>query len=116
MIAPATGSLPAKNLLIIGLGDTQTFTPQRMELVGSIAYREFSLLGIVHPYFAPTVFGASRGKLVQDSAYLAGQADATDSKQGIQRAIAHSGKEPATEFPNNLLYHRRQNYWIRVTS
>jgi hypothetical protein len=125
LIAPSTGSLPAKNLLIIGLGDSQTFTPQRMELVGSIAYRESSLLGVVHPYFAPTVLdggvakyttgeisenfmtgflraartekilqgvGASRGKLVQDLTYLAGPAHATDTKQGIQRAIADSGK------------------------
>ena len=125
LIAPSTGSLPAKNLLIVGLGDSQTFTPQRMELVGSIAYRESSLLGVVHPYFAPTVLeggvarytpgeisekfmtgflraartekilqavGASRGKLVQDLTYLAGPAHATDTKQGIQRALADTGK------------------------
>ena len=125
LIAPSTGSLPAKNLLIVGLGDSQTFTPQRMELVGSIAYRESSLLGVVHPYFAPTILdggvarystgeisekfmtgflraartekilqgvGASRGKLVQDLTYLAGPAYATDTKQGIQRALADSGK------------------------
>jgi len=125
LIAPSTGSLPAKNLLIVGLGDSQTFTPQRMELVGSIAYRESSILGVVHPYFAPTILdggvarystgeisekfmtgflraartekilqgvGASRGKLVQDLTYLAGPAHATDTKQGIQRALADSGK------------------------
>jgi hypothetical protein len=125
LIAPSTGSLPAKNLLIVGLGDSQTFTPQRLELVGSIAYRESSLLGVVHPYFAPTVLeggvarytpgeisekfmtgflraartekilqgvGASRGKLVQDLTYLAGPAHATDTKQGIQRALADTSK------------------------
>jgi hypothetical protein len=125
LIAPSTGSLPAKNLLIVGLGDSQTFTPQRMELVGSIAYRQSSLLGVVHPYFAPTILeggvaryttgeisekfmtgflraartekilqgvGASRGKLVQDLTYLAGPAHATDTKQGIQRALADTSK------------------------
>jgi hypothetical protein len=125
LVAPSAGNLAAKNLLIIGLGDSQTFTPQRMELVGSIAYRESSLLGIVHPYFAPTILdggvaryttgevaenfmagflraartekilqgvGASRGKLVEDLTFLAGAAHATDTKQGIQRAIADSGK------------------------
>jgi hypothetical protein len=125
LIAPSTGSLPAKNLLVVGLGDSQTFTPQRLELVGSIAYRESSLLGVVHPYFAPTILdggvaryttgeisekfmtgflraartekilqgvGASRGKLVQDLTYLAGPAHATDIKQGIQRALADTGK------------------------
>ena len=125
LVAPSAGNLPAKNLLIIGLGDSQTFTPQRMELVGSIAYRESSLLGIVHPYFAPTILdggvakcspgevaenfmagflraartekilqgvGDARGKLVADLTFLPGAAHATDTKQGIQRAIADSGK------------------------
>jgi cytosol aminopeptidase family protein len=50
---PAT--LGAKRLLIIGLGDSQTFTPERMELVGSIAYRESFRLGSANPYFAPTI-------------------------------------------------------------
>jgi hypothetical protein len=36
--------------------------------------------------------GASRGKLVQDLTYLAGPAHATDTKQGIQRALADTGK------------------------
>ena len=125
LVAPSAGNLPAKNLLIIGLGDPQTFTPQRMELVGSIAYRESSFLGIVHPYFAPTILeggvarystgevaetfmagflraartekilqglGASTGKLVENLTFLAGAAYATDTKEGIQRAIANSGK------------------------
>jgi hypothetical protein len=55
LIIPPAGGLAAKKLLIIGLGDSQTFTPQRMELVGSIAYRESNRLGIAHPTFAPTV-------------------------------------------------------------
>ena len=48
-------SLTAKRVLIIGLGDSQTFTPERMELVGAIAYREASRLGVAHPFFAPTI-------------------------------------------------------------
>jgi hypothetical protein len=36
--------------------------------------------------------GASRGKLLQDLTYLAGPAHASDAKQGIQRAVADSGK------------------------
>jgi len=34
------GSLAARNRLITGLGDSQTFTPRRLELVGSIACNE----------------------------------------------------------------------------
>ena len=55
LIAPPAGSLAAKKLLIIGLGDSQNFTPQRMEFVGSIVYRESNRLGIAHPFFAPTI-------------------------------------------------------------
>jgi cytosol aminopeptidase family protein len=55
LIVPPAGSLTARKLLIIGLGDSQTFTPQRLELVGSIAYNESYRLGIAHPFFAPTI-------------------------------------------------------------
>ena len=55
LIAPAAGKMSAKKLLIVGLGDSQTYTPQRMELVGSIVYREASRLGVESPFFAPTV-------------------------------------------------------------
>jgi hypothetical protein len=55
LITPSAGSLNARKLLVIGLGDSQTFTPQRMELVGSIVYREANRLGVSHPFFAPTL-------------------------------------------------------------
>jgi hypothetical protein len=55
LIAPPKGSLGAKKLLIIGLGDSQSFTPQRMQLVGEILYAEASHIGVAHPYFAPTI-------------------------------------------------------------
>ena len=55
VIVPPLGGLPAKKLLIIGLGDSQTFTPERMDMVGAIFYREANRMGVAHPYFAPTV-------------------------------------------------------------
>jgi hypothetical protein len=55
VLAPPSGTLAAKRLLVIGLGDSQTFAPDRMELVGSIAYRESFRLGSANPYFAPTI-------------------------------------------------------------
>ncbi len=126
LITPSTGNLAAKNLLIIGLGDSETFTPQRMELVGTIAYRESERLNIRHPYFAPTILdggvaryktseisqtfmtgflraartekilvgvGASAIAVVQDLTFLAGSAHATDTKQGIEAALASNGKQ-----------------------
>ena len=50
LVVPPAGSLAARKLLIIGLGDSQTFTPQRLELVGSIAYNESNRLGGAHPF------------------------------------------------------------------
>jgi Cytosol aminopeptidase family, N-terminal domain len=125
LLVSPVGALAAKNLLIIGLGDSQTFTPQRMELVGSVAYRESNRLGIRHPYFAATILdggvaryktgeiseafmagflraartekvlqgvGAAAGPVVQELTFLAGAAYATDTKRGIEKALAASGK------------------------
>jgi hypothetical protein len=55
LITPPAGTLGAKRLLLIGLGDSSTFTPERMELVGRIALQEAQRLGVAHPFFAPTV-------------------------------------------------------------
>ncbi len=92
---PPAGSLGAKTLLIIGLGDSQTFSPQRMQLVGEILYDEASRLGVAHPFFAPTILdggvskfttgevaeqviagflrGAATGKLLRDANASPGQ-------------------------------------------
>ncbi len=55
VIVPRASSLGARKLLIVGLGDSENFTPQRMELVGSIVYRESNRFGVAHPFFAPTI-------------------------------------------------------------
>jgi hypothetical protein len=55
LIARPKDSLGARKLLIVGLGDSQTFSPQRMQLVGEILYGEASRLGVAHPFFAPTI-------------------------------------------------------------
>jgi hypothetical protein len=125
LLEPPTGSLGASKLLIIGLGDSRTFTPERMEAVGAIAYRESIRLGIAHPFFAPTVLdggvtkyttgqasekfiagflraarteqllktaGTSQGQVIRDLTYLAGQAHAADTQQGIERGFAGGSK------------------------
>jgi hypothetical protein len=55
LLAPPKDSLGAKRLLIVEWGDSQTFSPQRMQLVGETLYFEASRLGVTHPYFAPTI-------------------------------------------------------------
>ena len=64
LLSAPEGSVGAKRLLIIGLGDSDSFKPERMVLIGKIAMREANRLGIAHPFFAPTVLdgGVSRYK------------------------------------------------------
>ena len=55
LLTPPHNTLAAKRLLLIGLGDSQTFTPPRMQLVGRILYQESTNLGVAQPFFAPTI-------------------------------------------------------------
>jgi hypothetical protein len=125
LITPPKGTLGAKKLLIIGLGDSQTFSPERMQFVGEILYMEASRLGVSHPFFAPTVLdggvskfktgqiseqlisgflraaatdkvlrdgNASPGQTVTALTFLAGPQHASDTREGIEKAIAASRK------------------------
>lgn len=55
LITPAAGTIPAKKLLIVGVGELETFSPERMEVAGSIVFREANRLGVAHPFFSPTL-------------------------------------------------------------
>ncbi|MGD1024702.1 MAG: M17 family peptidase N-terminal domain-containing protein [Candidatus Sulfotelmatobacter sp.] len=94
LIVPPVGSLTARNLLIIGLGDAQTFTPQRLELVGSIAYNESNRLRVTHPFFAPTVLdgGVSKYTTGQESEeFITGFLRAARTEKILQAAGADKG-------------------------
>jgi hypothetical protein len=62
LINPPPDTLAAKRVLIIGLGDSSTFTLDRMYLVGKIALREANRLGVAHPFFAPTLLDGGVAK------------------------------------------------------
>jgi hypothetical protein len=62
VITPRQGRFGARRLLIIGLGDSETFSPDRMQLVGEILYREANNLGVAHPFFAPTILDGGVAK------------------------------------------------------
>ena len=49
------GKIPAKQLLLIGIGDQESLTLDRMERVGRVAYREAAKLGAAKVAFAPLV-------------------------------------------------------------
>ena len=114
LLTPPKNSVAARKLLIIGLGDSQTFSPQRMQLVGTILYAEASRLGVANPFFAPTILdggvskfttgevseqviagflragdtdkaaNASSGKRVASLTYLAGQQHADETRAGTE--------------------------------
>jgi hypothetical protein len=89
LIVPPAGSLRSRNLLIIGLGDSRAFTPQRMELVGSIAYTESNRLKVAHPFFAPTVLDGGVSK------YTTGEVSEEFTKGFIRAARTEKNLEVA---------------------
>lgn len=52
LISPPKGSMSAKKLLLIGLGDRNKFTPELMTSVGEVAAREAMRLGVSNFAFA----------------------------------------------------------------
>jgi hypothetical protein len=66
LITPPPGTVPAKKILLIGLGDARTFTPERMQKVGKIAIREAFKLGVDKFSFSPNVTDAGVKSTVRD--------------------------------------------------
>jgi hypothetical protein len=62
LIMPPPGTLGARKLLIIGVGDSQGFTPTRMQLAGEILFSEAVRIGAAHPFFAPTILDGGVSK------------------------------------------------------
>jgi hypothetical protein len=57
------GKIPAKQLLLIGIGDQETLSLDRMERVGRVAYREAARLGEAKVAFAPLIRDQGNDKL-----------------------------------------------------
>jgi hypothetical protein len=95
LLTPPKPSLGAKKLLIIGLGDSQTFSPQQMELVGEILYVEASRLGVAHPFFAPTILDGGVSKFTTGQVseqVLAGFLRAAATDKMLRDANASAGQ------------------------
>jgi hypothetical protein len=60
---PPTGSMPAKQFLVIGLGKESELSLQTMRLVGNIALREAVRLKAAHVSFAPVLRDQGNSKL-----------------------------------------------------
>jgi hypothetical protein len=55
VLTPPPGTMKPRKILIIGLGDSESFAPARMYLVGKIAFLEADRLGATHPFFAASI-------------------------------------------------------------
>lgn len=58
LITPTAGTVPAKKILLIGLGDPKTFNATRMKKIGIVAAREAFKLGVDKFSFSPNVTDA----------------------------------------------------------
>jgi hypothetical protein len=98
LIEPPKDSLGAKELLIIGLGDSQTFSPPRMQLVGEILYQEASRVGVSHPYFAPTILdgGVSKFNTGEIAGQLIGGFLKASATEKVLKDANASSKQPVT--------------------
>jgi len=97
LITPKLGAIPAHRLLIIGLGDLESFTPDREQLIGTIVFQESSRLGVAHPFFAPTVLdGGKTGMDTGDTAeqFMRGFLRAKAVDDLLQSKRASSGSAP----------------------
>jgi hypothetical protein len=97
LIAPKLGTVPARRLLLIGLGDRESFSPDREQVVGFTFFEEAERLGISHPYFAPTVLdGGKAGTDTGDVAhqFLIGFLRAKASQDLLQRGGVSAGRNP----------------------
>jgi Cytosol aminopeptidase family, N-terminal domain len=97
LIVSKPGTIPARRLLLIGLGDLKSFTPAREQQVGFIFFEAAERLGIAHPYFAPTVLdggktGTGTGDVAQQ--FLSGFLRAKATQDALKNAGAAAGAGP----------------------
>ena len=99
LLAPPEGAIKPKSLLLIGLGDEETLSLERMERVGRVALREASRLGARRVAFAPlirdqgnTKFGTGDvAKAVVRGVLLARDTESRLQKQGLAKAHIDRG-------------------------
>ena len=63
LITPPTGSIKAKALLLVGLGDEDALSLNLMEAVGRVSLREAARLGVSKVAFAPLIRDQGNSKL-----------------------------------------------------
>lgn len=94
LITPPSGTVPAKKILLIGLGNPNTFLAERMKNVGRVAVREAFKLGVDKLSLSPNVTdaGVSTVKVVDfDQKLVEGVLDgyATQMRLAKDKLVPH---------------------------
>jgi len=88
LITPPEGSIKAKALLLVGLGDEATLSLDKMERVGRVAAREAARLGINKVAFAPLIRDQGNSKFPTGqiaASVLRGMLLAYDTEKRLQK-------------------------------
>jgi hypothetical protein len=99
LITPKPNTIPARRLLLVGLGDLKSFSPDREQQIGFVVFEESKRLGIQHPFFAPTVLdggktGMDTGAVAEQ--FLRGFLRAKASEDAVAATGMSTGKNPVS--------------------
>ncbi len=89
LIAPPSGTIKAKSLLLIGLGGEDGLSLELLEGVGRTALREAARLGVNHVAFAPLIRDQGNSKFGTgevETAVVRGMLLAYDTERRLQKA------------------------------
>src|SRR5262245_41284784 len=87
-LTPPPGTIKAKRLLLIGMGDEEALSLERMEQIGRAALREAAKLGTKRVAFAPLIRDQGNAKLAAGDvgrAVLRGALLAYDTEKRLQK-------------------------------
>ena len=88
LITPPAGSIKAKALLLVGLGDEDALSLKLMEAVGRVSLREAARLGVSQVAFAPLIRDQGNSKLGTgevETAVVRGMLLAYDTEKRLQK-------------------------------
>src|SRR5207253_264271 len=96
LVLDTRGKIPARQLLLIGLGDEESLSLEKMERIGRAAYREAAKLGAAKAAFAPLIRDQGNDKLptgdvarsVVRGLLLARDTDLRLQKEGLSKKFA----------------------------
>jgi hypothetical protein len=99
VVKPKPNTIPARRLLLVGLGDIGAFSADREQQVGFIVFEESKRLGVRHPFFAPTVLdggktGISTGAVAEQ--FMRGFLRAKESEEAVAAAGMSTPGKPVS--------------------